>query len=169
MKYVILICIVILGIVWYSGESNSINVSQNGISVYELADRVIHKYDLDSNKVIDVPKESFLRTQLDNVNKVESRGLLFSDADSFGNNDGLVEILELIDYIDEFDEDGDGEITSYKNIFHSIANGASEMTLFERKYTEKFKYSKIEWGKSFLKQAILIEEYLSLISSNECK
>jgi hypothetical protein len=46
-----------------------------------------------------------------------------------------------MNFIDVFDEDGDGEITSYKNIFHSIFNGASEMTLFERKYTEKFKYS----------------------------
>jgi hypothetical protein len=141
MKYIILFGIVVLAIVWYTGEPNSIGVAQNGIAVYELADRVINKYDFDSNKVISVSEESFLRTQLGNVNKVESRGLLFSDADSFGNKDGLVEIEELMNFIDVFDEDGDGEITSYKNIFHSIFNGASEMTLFERKYTEKFKYS----------------------------
>ena len=39
-----------------------------------------------------------------------------------------------------FDEDGDSELTSYKNIFEYWFGGESEWELFDNKYGEKFKY-----------------------------
>ncbi len=98
------------------------------------------KYDSNSDGKLDVVKETFLRTEIENVIKVESRGLLFSDADILGNGDGSVSIIELWDFLDEFDTDNDGELTTFKNIFDSIFNGKSEWTKFEDKYGEKFKY-----------------------------
>ncbi|MFT5723322.1 MAG: hypothetical protein ACI9JN_000432 [Bacteroidia bacterium] len=75
------------------------NVSQNGISTHQLASDIMSKYDLNSDGILDVTEESFLRTKLDNVQKTESRGLLFTDADTFGNNDGSVSKTELEAYL----------------------------------------------------------------------
>ncbi len=118
--------------------------SQNGISPVLFADMLFKKYDLNSDGKLDVANESFLRIQSDNVLKVESRGPLFSDADQFGNGDGFVSEEELINYLDEFDTDNDGELTSFKNIFNSLFRGKSEWSKFDDKYNEKFKYETIE-------------------------
>jgi len=140
-KYLILISFILIA---YSlkGQEN------NGISVGTLADRILVKYDQDSDGIIDVNKDSFLRTEIDDddngknsiVIKTESRGLLFTDADSFGNKDGQVTKAEFYDFLNTFDEDRDGEITSYKNIFVSLFGGESEWKKFDSKYGERFKY-----------------------------
>jgi len=125
-------------------KENGPLVSQNGISTYQLADDIMTKYDLNSDKLLDVVKESFLRIEINNVLKTESRGLLFTDADKFGNNNGSVSKNELEDYLQEFDTDSDGELTSFKNIFDSMFNGKSEWSNFDNKYGEKYKYEEIE-------------------------
>ena len=116
--------------------------SQNGISPTYFADNLFVKYDINSDDKLDVANESFLRTEMDNILKIESRGLLFTNADEFGNGDGFVSMYEMVDYLDEFDTDNDGELTSFKNIFYSIFNGKSEWAKFDDKYNEKFKYEK---------------------------
>lgn len=118
-------------------------VSQNGISTHQLADGIMSKYDRNSDEQLDVQQESFLRIEIDNVLKTESRGLLFTDADGLGNNDGTVSKLELVNYLQKFDTDGDGELTTYKNIFDSIFNGNSEWSNFDNKYGEKYKYEEM--------------------------
>ena len=141
MKKILLIGLILFTISYFLiKENNGPIVSQNGISTYKLADDIMTKYDLNSDKILDVMEESFLRTEINNVLKTESRGLLFTDADRFGNSDGSVSKVELEDYLQEFDTDSDGEITSYKNIFDSIFNGKSEWFEFDNKYGEKFKY-----------------------------
>lgn len=121
-------------------ESSGPNISQNGISTNQLADDIFQKYDLNSDKKLDVATESFLRTRIKEVNKTESRGLLFTDADGLGNKDGSVSKAELLTLLQSFDTDGDGEITSYKDIFNSLFNGKSEWFEFDSKYAEKYKY-----------------------------
>jgi hypothetical protein len=113
-----------------SSDSSGPGVGLNGISPNQLASDIMSKYDSNSNDTLDVASESFLRTEIGDVIKVESRGLLFSDADKFGNNDGSVTKLELLNYLQEFDSDGDGEITS-----------ENEWDEFDKKYGEKFKYN----------------------------
>lgn len=116
------------------------NVSQNGISPIGFASDIMSKYDSNSDGLLNVTEESFLRTQTNNIIKVESRGLLFTDADKFGDEDGSVSNSELINYLTEFDTDRDGELTTYKNIFHSIFKGKSEWAQFDEKYGERFQY-----------------------------
>ena len=141
MKKKVLIGLIILAIIVLTMEKVSgPPTSQNGIAPIYFADKLFAKYDINSDEKLDVANESFLRTELDNVLKTESRGLLFIDADEFGNGDGFVSRVELVDYLDEFDTDNDGELTSYKNIFDSIFHGKSEWAKFDIKYTEKFKY-----------------------------
>ena len=137
MKHLILIGFLLIAY-FVEGQEN------NGISVNSLADRILVKYDQDSDGILDVNKDSFLRTEIaaDNsiVIKTESRGLLFTDADKFGNKDGRVTKEEFYDFLYTFDEDGDGEITAYKNIFVSLFGGDSEWEKFDNKYGERFKY-----------------------------
>ena len=83
-------------------------------------------------------KESFLKTKTDGVIKTESHGLLFSDADRNGNNDGLVTTAELITFLSQFDTDKDSELTAYKNIFNALQGKKSEWIKFENKYGEKY-------------------------------
>lgn len=115
-------------------------VSQNGISASSFATNLITKYDTNFDGKLSVSSESFKRTELDKVIKVESRGLLFTDADQFGNADGSVSIIELQDYLHEFDTDGDGELTTFKNIFESLFSGKSEWGKFDDQYGERVKY-----------------------------
>ena len=123
-----------------SDRSSGPMVSQNGIATNQFASNLLAKYDTDADGKLNVATESFKRTAIDNVIKTESRGLLFTDADEFGNADGYVSKTELIAYLDEFDTDGDGELTTYKNIIDSIFNGKSEWAKFDEKYAEKYKY-----------------------------
>ena len=124
----------------FRGDFSGPNVSQNGISANQFADDILLKYDTNEDGNLSVSTESFKRTTIESIIKVESRGLLFTDADEFGNSDGLVSKAELVDYLNEFDTDGDSELTTYKNIFDSIFNGKSEWSKFDANYTEKFKY-----------------------------
>ena len=141
MKKIIIIGLLLLALILLLVEDGSGPiVSQNGISPIQFSDDLMSKYDSNSNGKLDVAEESFLRTQTDNIVKVESRGLLFTHADRFGNADGYVSSAELIDYLDEFDTDGDGELTTGKTIFDSIFKGKSEWAQFDDKYGERFKY-----------------------------
>ena len=144
MKKVILIGFLLLAVFLLFRENGSGPiVSQNGISPIQFADDLMSKYDRNSDGKLDVTEESFLRTEIDNVMKVESRGLLFTDADRFGNTDGYVSKAELVSYLDEFDTDKDGELTTFKNIFNSIFSGKSEWAKFDDKYGERFKYDEM--------------------------
>ena len=141
VKKIIYICLILLVIylMLKEGVSGPI-VSQNGISTYYLADQLLAKYDSDNNGELSVSDESFLRTKSDHITKVESRGLLFTEADKSGNNDGVATLNELMDFLDGYDTDGDGELTTYKNIIDSILNGKSEWSRFDKEYGERYKY-----------------------------
>ena len=144
MKKIALIGIVLLAVYFFFIKAKSgPNVSQNGISTHQLADDIRVKYDRNSDGNLDVSGESFLRTETNTTVKVESRGLLFTDADNFGNKDGSVSPIELETYLQEFDLDSDGELTSYKNIIDSLFNGKSEWDEFDSKYGERFKHEEI--------------------------
>lgn len=144
MKKKVLIGLIILVIIVLTMEKGSgPPTSQNGISPVQFADDLMSKYDSNNDGKLDVTEESFLRTDTNGIAKVESRGLLFTDADGFGNADGSVSEAELVDYLDEFDTDGDGELTSFKNIFHSIFSGKSEWAKFDDKYGERYKYDEL--------------------------
>jgi Ca2+-binding EF-hand superfamily protein len=118
-------------------------VSQNGISPNGFANDLMKKYDTNVDGILDVTTESFLRTKTNDIVKIESRGLLFTDADTFGDGDGSVSMAELVGYLNEFDTDKDGEITTYKNLFESLFNGESEWAKFDESYGERFKYDDI--------------------------
>lgn len=115
-------------------------MSQNGIALSQLADEIMKKYDSNADGQLDVADESFLRVDLDGVAKVESRGLLFTDTDAFSNSNGVVSREELLKFLEGFDTDHDGELTTYKSILHSIFGDGSEWAKFDKNYTEKFKY-----------------------------
>jgi hypothetical protein len=117
------------------------NVSQNGISPVQLASDILSKYDFNGNSKLEVSTESFLRVKTEGLVKTESRGLLFTDADNSGNKDGITDSLELLHFLDLFDTDRDGEITTFKNMFHSMRKGNSEWSKFEDQYGERFSYS----------------------------
>ncbi len=123
--------------------------SNNGIAVGQLTDDIIRKYDQNQDSILDVAGDSFLRREMPNdpddpdqqiVIKTESRGLLFTDADAAGNKDGRVARQELYELVKTFDEDGDAELTAYKNIFFSLFGGKSEWEKFNERYQEKYKY-----------------------------
>ncbi len=142
MKKLVIIGIIVLCIAYFLSEKGGgPNVSQNGISTYMLADQIMKKYDINSDNMLDVSTESFLRNKADGVTKTESRGLLFTDADQAGNADGVVSESELEDFLGEFDTNGDGEITTFQNIFHSLFTDKSEWAEFDERYGERFKYS----------------------------
>jgi len=101
------------------------------------------KYDSNADGILDVTEESFLKTKTNKALKTESRGLLFTDADGFGNANGSVSGDELVAYLEEFDTDGDGELTTFKNIFNSIFGGKSEWAKFDDKYQERLKYDDV--------------------------
>lgn len=139
--------LIIILIFWVSyklyssgGEPGDFNTDSEGISPNAFADQIIKKYDINEDGLLDVSKESFLRTDLgDNIMRVESRGLLFTDADAFGKQDGVVDKVELFNYLSEFDTDGDGELTNSRSIIQYISGGKSEGTRFAEKYVEKRK------------------------------
>ncbi|MEZ5008613.1 MAG: hypothetical protein R2753_10740 [Chitinophagales bacterium] len=144
MKKVLVIVAIILASFFLLRENISgPKVSQNGISTYQLADDLMSKYDRNADQKLSVNEESFLKTKSDNLIKIESRGLLFTDADAFGNADGYVSKTELKQYLDQFDTDNNGDLTSYINIFNSIFGGKSEWTKFDKKYGERYKYEEI--------------------------
>lgn len=144
MKKVLLIGFLLLALFFLLREKGSgPNVSQNGISTLQFADDLMSKYDSNTDGILDVTKESFLKTTTNNIVKVESRGLLFTDADKFGNADGSVSSAELIDYLKTFDTNNDGELTSFTNIFNSLFKGESEWATFDEKYGERFKYDEM--------------------------
>ena len=141
MKKILVLVIIVVALLYILREkTSSPPTSQNGISTFSFADDIISKYDENTDGKLDVAAESFLKTELDSLIKVESRGLLFTDVDAFGNTDGSVSRTELINYLMQFDTDNDGELTSFKNIFHSMFSGKSELANFDAKYGERFKY-----------------------------
>jgi hypothetical protein len=115
-------------------------VSQNGISLNQLAEEIASKYDSNSDGIIRVNTETFLKTESKKAAKIESRGLLFTDADANGNSDGTVSKQELIALLGHFDTDHDGELTSYKSIIHALFHGKSEWAKLEDQYGERYKY-----------------------------
>ena len=144
MKKIFLIGFILLAAIFLLREIGSgPPTSQNGISPIQFADNLMAKYDSNSDGIVDVAEESFLKTEIDNMLKVESRGLLFTDADAFGNADGSVSSAELVNYLYQFDTDDDGELTSFKNIFNSICTGKSEWAKFDDKYGERFKHEEM--------------------------
>ena len=144
MKKTILILLIILLAAFFIFREKVSGpiVSQNGIATNQFVNEIISKYDTNADGKLSVSEESFKRMKADSITKVESRGLLFTDADKFGDADGYVSEFELKEFLEEFDTDGDGELTSYKNIFNSLFKGKSEWALFADKYGEKFKYEK---------------------------
>ena len=141
MRKILLICILLLAVFFFFSEKGSgPPVSQNGIAPNQFADMLMAKYDSNEDGKLDVAAESFLRTPLDNVMKVESRGLLFSDADALGNADGSVSFQELENFLNTFDTDHDGELTSFKNVIHSLFSGKSEWGKFDDTYAERIQY-----------------------------
>ena len=144
MKQIILIALLLLAVFLVLREKSSGPiVSQNGISPVQFADDLMSKYDSNFDGKLDVTEESFLKTKTKNSVKSESRGLLFTDADDFGNADGSVSSDELVKYLGEFDTDNDGELTTFKNIFNSLFKGKSEWAKFDDQYGERFKYDEI--------------------------
>ena len=146
MNKILLICI-ILGLLTYllpkvKGPSGG---QHGGISPITLAHQIFKKYDVNKDAVLDVDSESFLRQRHQNsdgslVLKTESRGLLFSDADAFGNNDGNTTKPELEKYLLEFDTNNDGEINNATHIFDF---SKKEGEYFNEKYEERYKYEEI--------------------------
>lgn len=139
-KAVLLVSLFILVYFLFKGEGSGPNVSQNGIATNQFVSELFSKYDVNQNNQLEVTDETFLRVKIKGVTKVESRGLLFNDADEMGNADGLVSISELYQFLNQFDTDGDGEITTYKNIFASLFKGGSEWSKFNQDYAEKIQY-----------------------------
>jgi len=118
-------------------------IQQDGISVNQLSDIIIIKYDQDG--VVDVTNDSFLRTKSTSsrgtvIIKTTSRGLLFSDADATGDHDGKVTQRELMALLYQFDEDCDGSLTWYQNWYESLFGMDSEWEVFDAKYEEREKY-----------------------------
>lgn len=141
MRKKILIAVALLVVCWLLIEGMSgPPTSQNGVAPSMLSDRIMKKYDSNQNGTLEVSEESFLRNESDGVTKVESHGLLFTDADAFGNSDGVVSEEELLRFLEKFDTDGNGEITSYISIFHSLVGKGNEWKKFDESYAEKFKY-----------------------------
>ncbi len=141
-KFLFILAVFLILFLLFGDKTPGPNVSQNGIAVGQLADEIFTKYDVDKNGVLEVSNESFLTTDLDGAEKTESHGLLFTDADKFGNADGHVSEAELSNFLSEFDTDKDTELTTCKNIFHSIFKGKSEWSKFAEKYQEKYGYDK---------------------------
>jgi hypothetical protein len=153
MKKTLIIGIILIAFFFLVREKYSgPNVSQNGIAPSQLASEIELKYDVNSDGLLDVTQESFKRTIKDNLIHVESRGLLFTDADAFGNKDGSVTNYELLNYLQEFDTDRDGELTTYKNIIKSLFGDKSEWAMFIEKYEEKFKYEEVDKSKNISNQ-----------------
>lgn len=123
-------------------DDTEVYFSNNGISVNQLASVILRKYDQDGDSLLDVSRESFLRRQISSdedgaVMKVESRGLLFYNADRAGNQDGVVTFVELYSFLNTYDEDGNAELTT----------DTPEWARFEENYEERSKYeaaSKVE-------------------------
>ena len=110
------------------------------ISPNQLAGEILTKYDQNKDSLLQVWEETFLRVDLGGVTKSESRGLLFYHADSHGTRDGLVDQEELEEYLYTFDTDGDGELTTFKNIFDSWTRDSSEYARFDARYGERYDY-----------------------------
>lgn len=141
MKKILFVVLLLFAIFFLLREQNNgPNVSQNGISTYALTSDIFAKYDKNLDEQLSVSEESFLREKNNGVILVESRGLLLTDADKLGDQNGYVSELELETFISQFDCDGDGELTSYTNIFNSLFKDKSEWSKFEKLYGEKFKY-----------------------------
>jgi len=64
------------------------------------------------------------------------------DADSTGNGYGWVSNMELWDFLDQFDTNNDGEITTYTNIIGTLFGDDDEWEEFVLKYGERYKYEK---------------------------
>lgn len=143
-KQLIIVAIILVLAYLFLGEKGSgPDVSQNGIAPIGLAEEILTKYDRNKDKELSVSAESFLRDTSDKVVKVESRGLLFTHADSLGDANGMVSKDELGEFLQNFDTDKDGEITTYTNIINSIFGGKSEWGKFIGKYDERFKYDEL--------------------------
>ncbi|MFN3403506.1 MAG: hypothetical protein ACK40G_05370 [Cytophagaceae bacterium] len=121
-----------------------INFANNGISVWQLTSSIMNKYDQDKDGIVDVSKDTFLKTESSSggavVIKTESRGLLFMEADRVEKQDGRVLAEELFAYISTFDEDNNGELTTDKSIREYIFGGYSEWDKFENNFEERYKY-----------------------------
>jgi hypothetical protein len=121
--------------------------SGNGISVIQLAESILNKYDQDRDKVLDVNQDSFLRKAIGyeagdtvKVIKTESRGLLFTNADKEGNKDGRVSKEELLKHLEQFDENHDSEITTGNSLWEALIGSDTEWDKFEAKYEERYSY-----------------------------
>ena len=139
-QVLIVLTVLVIAFALFGEKMTGPPTSQNGVSVYGYVGNIFSKYDQDKDQRLSVSEESFLRITTSGITKTESYGLLFTDADNAGNKDGYVIHMELEEFLGQFDTDGDGELTTFKNIFHSIFSGASEWKKFDDKYGEKYKY-----------------------------
>lgn len=135
----------------YASDSANLDThtgfSGNGISVNQLTESIMNKYDQDHDRILDVNLDSFLRKRVgyepgDTVIyiKTESRGLLFTNADKEGDRNGLVTEKELMQHLDQFDENHDGEITTGNAFWDSIFGEDTEWDKLEAKYEERYSY-----------------------------
>jgi len=140
----VVVLVAIVGFVFVDFGGPGPNVPLNGISTNELASRIMEKYDQDKSGDLSVRDESFLRIQNEDLKKTDSHGLLLTDADQAGNGDGKVDEMELINFLQKFDLNGDGELTTYTNIFESMRGKGDEWKEFQEKYGERFKFELVE-------------------------
>lgn len=145
MKKIILIAFALIIFSTLLFIARSLGLKSDGVPIHQLADDIFNKYDKDKNGELNVTRESFLRTEIEidtnntvgsTMIKTESRGLLFTDSDNFGDNDGLVSKSELVKYLQKFDKDGNNELTPSAIFFDS----SREWDAFDEKYGERFKY-----------------------------
>jgi hypothetical protein len=121
--------------------------SNNGISVNQLTQSILNKYDQDHDNILSVNSDSFLRTRVGYepgdtviVINTQSRGLLFTNADKEGNHDGKVTREELMKHLDQFDENHDGEITTGDSFWDGLFGEDTEWDKLEAKYEERYSY-----------------------------
>ena len=141
MKAVKFIILIFLLFYFLSFVGRLFGLKSDGVSINQLADDIFIKYDKDKDNKLNVAEESFLRTEIttddaSQMIKVESRGLLFTDADNLGNSDGLVSQSELVRYLQNFDNDSNNELSSSGILL--VNDG--EWNAFNDKYGERYKF-----------------------------
>jgi len=111
--------------------------ASDGISVKNLTERIIKKYDSNKDNEIDVKTESTVKTSFseDSLTSTKySMGSLFIDADA--NKDGKVNKKELYEFIETFDTNKDGDIDSAP-LIKKLMGKKGEDDKFQAKYGEK--------------------------------
>jgi hypothetical protein len=109
-----------------------------GISIKNLSDRIMKKYDQNKDNFIDVNKESSVKEVFSKdsiISTKYSMGSLFKDADNKSNKDGKVSKSELYEFISTFDKNKDGDIDGAP-LIKILMGKKGELENFESKYLE---------------------------------